>query len=253
MSKKLLASIHDVTPYHEARIDPIAAMLDEEVGPGKYALLVVPEFHGLAKLQSGSLFATRIRNWAEQGCDIFLHGYYHQDKSTGIDADENWKARHLTAGEGEFLSISESEANRLIGDGRKMVEDIIGRKVDGFIAPAWLYGEGALSALAGHDFPMIENHFKVWDPKSEAQYARGPVISYATRTKMRLASSLLFSRVATLALGGMENVRIALHPHDVDSDAIFSEARRAIRSFRRSHVPESYKSLLNGSLLNNAA
>jgi hypothetical protein len=29
-----------------------------------------------------------------------------------------------------------------MADGRKLIEDIIGREAAGFIAPAWLYGPG---------------------------------------------------------------------------------------------------------------
>ena len=29
-----------------------------------------------------------------------------------------------------------------------LIEDIIGRPIDGFVAPAWLYGPGAIEALA---------------------------------------------------------------------------------------------------------
>ena len=37
-----------------------------------------------------------------------------------------FKAKHMTASEGEFLGLTRAEAARRMADGRKLIEDIIG-------------------------------------------------------------------------------------------------------------------------------
>ena len=94
---------------------------------------------------------------------MFVHGWFHQDRAahTGFAAI---KAHHLTASEGEFLGLSRDVAAQRMADGRALIEDIIGRPVAGFVAPAWLYGDGARAALADSGFALAEDHFRVWRP-----------------------------------------------------------------------------------------
>ena len=90
----------------------------------------------------------------------------------------------MTAGEGEFSGLGRAEALRRMTEARKVVEDAIGRPAAGFIAPAWLYSQGARDALAEAGFAMAEDHLRVWHPPSGRILARGPVITWATRTPL---------------------------------------------------------------------
>jgi uncharacterized protein len=242
-SRRLLASIHDVTPYHLHRLEQLVPLFEEIVGKGKFALLVVPDFHREGRLDDNAAFARRLRGWADDGCDIFLHGFTHLDETSHASFSAGLKARRLTAGEGEFLGLSYSDASQKLIDGRKMVEDITGRPVAGFIAPAWLYSADSMRAMANQGFTLCEDHFRVWNPQNGAVYARGPVVTYASRSPTRLLSSLLWSRTATIALSTAKTVRFAVHPHDVDAPERVAEISRALRVFSRSHNPSSYQDL----------
>ena len=70
----------------------------------------------------------------------------------------------MTAGEGEFLGLSRADAATRIADGRALIEGVIGRPIDGFVAPAWLYGDGAREALKEAGIPLAEDHLRVWSP-----------------------------------------------------------------------------------------
>lgn len=192
-------------------------------------MLVTPDFHGAWPLAAHPGFRTWLRGQADRGVEIFLHGQRHLDDSAHDRALTRWKAGVMTAGEGEFLGLDHAEAARRMRDGRAELEDIIGRPVAGFVAPAWLYGPGALTAMAEQRFALAEDHFRVWRPTDGAVLARGPVITYATRTPARLASSLAVSRAATLGLGWLPNLRLAVHPHDADSPAVMAEIERALK------------------------
>jgi predicted deacetylase len=241
--RRLLVSIHDVTPAHAARLDRLAPLIEKHSGAGGHALLVVPDFHGAAPLRPGTAFATRLRQWAAAGCEIFLHGFTHRDDSIHASAIARMKARRMTAGEGEFLGLDYAAARQRLVDGRALVEDVCGQPVAGFIAPAWLYGDASRRAIADLGFALAEDHFRVWRPQSGEIIARGPVITYASRTRARLASSLLWSRVAPVLLAPRAVVRFAVHPHDVDSPALLAEIDRALGQLRRGRAVARYGAL----------
>src|SRR5206468_12714952 len=145
-NRLLLASIHDVSPRFEGEVDRLIDLLAPHVGT-RLAMLVVPNHWGDAPIVPGTAFASRLRSWAEQGIEMFLHGFTHRDEAQYSGAADRVRARFMTAGEGEFLGLSSAEAAARIGEGRALIEGVIGRPIDGFVAPAWLYGEGALEAL----------------------------------------------------------------------------------------------------------
>lgn len=242
--RRLLASIHDVAPLHAARLDRLVPLVEEAVGPGRYALLVVPDFHRQSLLTADPRFGRRVRAWSDAGCEIFLHGFTHLDESRHVGAAARWKAKRMTAGEGEFLGLSTRDAEMRITEGRDMIEQLIGRPVAGFVAPAWLYGEDSIAALAAQNIRMIEDHFRVWNPQNSITFARGPVVTYASRSPSRIASSILWSRIATKLLARAATVRFAVHPHDVDSPRLVREIARALAAFAHSHRPSAYRDLM---------
>ncbi len=242
-ARRLLASIHDVTPYHLDRLDRLVPIVEQTVGAGRYALLVVPDFHRSGLIRDNMAFARRLRSWSEAGCEIFLHGFTHLDDVQHTSRAARLKAERMTAGEGEFLGIGYSEAATRLEQGQTMLEDMIGAPVAGFIAPAWLYGPDSLKAITDRGFTVVEDHFRVWNPQTGTVLARGPVLTYASRSPMRLASSLLWSRLATIALARAKTVRFAVHPHDVDSPALIHEITRALGVFSASHRPSAYREL----------
>jgi predicted deacetylase len=242
-TRKLLASVHDVTPAHTARLDRLVPMIQQLTGGRAPALLVVPDYHRRAPIKGDRAFARWLRSWVEQGSEMFLHGFTHKDEAVHAAGAARWKAQRMTAGEGEFLGLGAAEARRRLIEGRRIVEDIGGQAVAGFIAPAWLYGAPSLELLRELAFPLAEDHFRVWRPESGAVLTRGPVITYASRTPMRLASSLLWSQVARHALRRASVVRFAVHPGDADSPALLREIAGTLRSFGRSHAPARYADL----------
>lgn len=208
---------------------------------GRLAMLVVPNHWGDAPIIASSPFAARLRGWAESGIEIFLHGYFHRDDSNHAGAAARLRARLMTASEGEFLGLSRDEAARRIADGRKLIEDVTGRAVDGFVAPAWLYGEGAREALHDAGVEIAEDHFRVWSPASGRQLAHGPVITWASRSRARLASSLLAA--AAVRRAPMKVLRVGVHPPDVRHPQIVSSIERTLGVARSSRRAAAYSEL----------
>lgn len=232
-----------MTPYFESDIDRLADRLQALLGGPRFAMLVVPNYWNRAHLADAPAFQARLRHWSDQGVEMILHGWSHRDDARHETAAAAFKARHMTAGEGEFLGLSRAEAKRRMQDGRALLEDAIGRPVTGFVAPAWLYGLSARRALRHLGFAFAEDHFRVWRPADDAVLCRGPVITWASRSPVRQASSLAFAALARHALAPLPTVRVAVHPGDAYVPAILKSIDRTIGALARSRSPGSYAEL----------
>jgi len=243
MSKLLLASIHDVGPRFEREVDQLADLLAGLLGGPKFAMLVVPNHWGEEPLAEAKAFQARLRAWADQGVEMFVHGWFHKDlaEHTGLAA---FKAHHMTASEGEFLGLTRDVAAQRMADGRKLIEDIIGRDVAGFIAPAWLYGDGARAALAASGFALAEDHFRVWQPSDGKVLAKGPVVTWASRSRNRQLSSRFFAGLARRALHAAPVQRIAVHPGDTTVPALLSSIAKTYGAFAARRPAGRYADLL---------
>lgn len=239
----LLASIHDVSPRFESEVDSLIDLLKPHVGE-RIAMLVVPNHWGDAPIVPGSSFAARLRSWSDSGVEMFLHGFYHRDDSRYGRSGAALKARLMTASEGEFLGLSKADAAARIANGQALVEDVIGRPIDGFVAPAWLYGEGALEALGEAALPLAEDHFRVWSPKTGQKLASGPVITWASRTRMRLLSSL--AAAALLRHAPLDVLRIGVHPPDARHPILVKSIAKTFGLAIRNRRPGRYSDLLVG-------
>ena len=239
--KRLLLSIHDVSPRHDAQTERLHDHLTQG-SETPVALLVVPDFWSEAPIVAGTPFATRLRRWAEADNEIFLHGYTHRDDADHRSRAARLKARHMTAREGEFLGLDYPEAARRLREGRRLIEDVTGRTLSGFIAPAWLYGEGAMAALEDSGLALAEDHWRVWDPRSGRVLARSPVVTWATRTRMREASSLAVAAVARIA-PRPRIVRIGVHPGDCGSRRVMRSIAKTVAAVRQTHDPSRYADL----------
>lgn len=239
--KRLFASIHDVSPRFESEVDHLLDHLAPHVGR-RLAMLVVPDHWSSAPITPA--FAARLRAWADEGIEMFVHGWTHRDDSAHTGTAAALKAKHMTAGEGEFLGLSHAEALARMRRGKALVEDITGRPATGFIAPAWLYSAGAREALATAGFALAEDHARVWVPGGGV-VARGPVITWASRTRMRQLSSLAAAGALSRILQPTRNVRIAVHPGDTGVSRLLTSITTTFAAFRH-HRPAAYADLLSG-------
>ena len=244
--KRLLASLHDVGPGSVNRVETLVAILERHLEGPKFAMLVVPDHWHQHPLAGDRRFAAKLRRWSDLGIEMFVHGWFHRDLAdhAGIAAI---KARHLTAQEGEFLGLSQAEAARRMARGRALIEDITGKAVSGFIAPAWLYGPGARAALSASGYQLAEDHLRVWRPPTGEVVSRGPVITWASRSNLRTTSSLAFAAAARTALRPLRDVRLAVHPGDVTRPAILASIETTLRTFAARRAIGRYADLLPSS------
>lgn len=243
-TRRLLVAIHDVGPRFEREVEALRELLAHYVPLDRVAMLVVPNHWGEAPLEHGSAFAQRLRSWAADGGDVFVHGWFHRDQVAHATAFARLKARHMTAGEGEFLGLDVAESRERMAAGKDLIETVTDRAVAGFIAPAWLYGEGARAALSASDFRLAEDHARVWRPDTGATLCSGPPITWATRTRLRLASSLLAARVLPALYARLPVVRVAVHPGDAHSPQALVSIERVLDELATVRDVVNYRDLL---------
>lgn len=241
--KRLLVSIHDVSPRFERQVDALAERLAGHLGGPNFAMLVIPDHWRGAPIAGNAAFQTRLRGWADMGIEMFLHGWSHKDETPATQGMAGFKGKHMTAGEGEFLNLPYAEAIARMAEGKALLEDVLGRSVAGFIAPAWLYGEGALAAARDSGFALAEDHMKVWRPETDEVVAKGPVITWASRSKNRIRSSLFAAGLGRMALPITRTIRVAVHPGDTTVPALLGSIDATLAKFTRSHAPARYAAL----------
>lgn len=243
LMRKLLVSIHDVGPRFEPEIDLLLERLTRHVPMDRLAMLVVPDHWGDNRIEPGSRFAQRLRMWSDKGVSMFAHGWFHKDMADHRNSLARFKARHMTAGEGEFLGLDAQTAASRMAAGRDLVEQITGRPASGFVAPAWLYGAGAMAALSTSGFPLVEDHMKVWQPRTGRVLARGPVITWASRSRSRILSSQLVAQLLPPLLRFTPVVRVAVHPGDAHVAPLLISIDNTLRRLCRTHQPARYADL----------
>jgi len=243
--RKLLVTVHDVSPRHFNRLQEIHEFLDT-LGIGhRYGMLVVPDFWAEWSLVTAPVFVGWLRSRQTAGVEMILHGYFHRDDRRHAGAMARLRARTMTAGEGEFLGLDYGTAYARIESGRAMLEEVLGTSIAGFVAPAWLYNEATKRALAEQSFLFAEDHWSVWSPLHGGRtVCRSPVVSYSARTRGKTLSSWAWSRLSTVALARSPVVRLAIHPRDLDSPFIVKEIQRALRAHLSKRSLKGYSELV---------
>ncbi len=244
---EVLISLHDVTPAHAERIARAEALF-AELGVRKITYLLVPDFHGAAPADRQPDFVDWCR--AERAFDVdwVLHGFRHLESTKDAQrvgaTSARLKRRLLTAGEGEFLALPPEEIRRRLDAGTAVFRSCSGDGPAGFVAPAWLFGPDLPPILRELGFRFHEDHRRVHD-LATGRSLTAPVITWATRTRLRRWTSVYGCPVLLRAWSGAPLLRLAVHPHDLDHDDTVRSIRSVWRTALRSRVQRHYSEVLD--------
>jgi hypothetical protein len=76
-----------------------------------------------------------------------------------------------------------------------------------------------------------------------AVLAKGPVVTWASRSRGRIRSSLAFARLARTALKPLRTLRIAVHPGDTTVPALLDSIDASLAAAVRTRVVGRYSDL----------
>jgi hypothetical protein len=222
----LCVSLHDVAP---ATLDDCRATLGflDAMRAGPVALLVVPNYHHLGRIDRDERFCEFLRARAQRGDEIVLHGYWHEDHlplASGLR--DRFERRIYTAGEGEFARLDEETARTRILRGLAVLR-AAGWNPSGFVPPAWLMSAGTRSALAGLPFDYCATRDSVISLQRDEEI-RAPSLVVSTRSVLRRALSPLWNRWQIQRQLESPVLRAALHPRDVRFAPIAALWRRLL-------------------------
>ncbi len=221
MARGLCIAIHDVAPATWPECEALLEML-ERLGPLALTLLIVPDYHRAGRIDRAPWFVRAVDARVAAGAEVALHGYYHLDEAAAPQNPASWlRRRVLTDGEGEFAALTAGEAAVRIDSGRTQLEGC-GWPVSGFVAPAWLAGEGARAAIRRSSLCYTSSRSALLR-LADGSRINAPCITASSRSPWRRFGSRLWLKSMAAASAAMPLLRVALHP----SDAAHPEMRTA--------------------------
>ena len=238
---ELLVAVHDVTPAHAGRLDVLYRLLDE-LGVRRYALLVVPDWHGAWPLAQYPEFTAELRERAATGAEMVLHGLRHDEVGLPRSPAHRLRTFGRTDREGEFASLAPAEARVRIGRGLAALRES-GLEPIGFVPPAWLAGPGLAQAVRDAGLTFTEDARAVVSLMDGRRIA-APATCWSTRRAWRAAGSVVVAALRLRLERARPLVRVALHPPDTESRAVLESCRRTLGALLERRVVTDYRGLL---------
>lgn len=242
---KLIVSVHDVAPATAAAARRWCADLDERGVPA--ALLVIPGAWRLPALRDDPELAGWLRGRAARGDELVQHGWVHR-RPTGEPGRGQLArravARVVARGAAEFAVLREAQALARLVAGRTELA-AAGLDAPGFTPPGWLASPGTTRALRRLGYRYTTTHTGVRDLRSGDWH---PALALSHRPGgfgERAGAALMVAAARRAARRGAD-IRIALHPADLDRPGLREAALRAIDAcLERGATPVTYLQVLS--------
>jgi predicted deacetylase len=217
-------AIHDVAP---ATWDACAGLARavREVSRLPLSWLVVPRYH--MRADDERAMRRGLDRALERGDELVLHGYTHLDPSPRAARLKSRLVRGVwTRNEGEFAALAPDEVRARLALGLAWFRQR-DWPVSGFVAPAWLLGEGAWQVLPEFalSYTTTLTHFHLL---REQRALFAPSLLYMARNRSGRACSPLGATLVAQALARAPLLRLALHPPDRRYPRLLAHAQRLV-------------------------
>lgn len=223
--RALCVSIHDVAPSTWPQCERLLRAIRSEADI-PVSLLVVPAYHR-HPARVGTRFEHTLEYRMARGDELVLHGYTHLDEAPQA---RGWRDRFTrqvyTRREGEFYALDRAEARRRLELGWNWFAQR-GWPLEGFVAPAWLMGEGAWQALDDFPFAYTTTLRRFYLLREETVLPSQSLV-YTVGSGWRRHMSRGWNALLSRALRDNPLLRIGLHPADAGHPDIVRHFRRMI-------------------------
>ena len=238
----LLVTIHDVTPALALRVESLWRLCESRgVVPG---LLVVPDWHGMAAVESEPSFGGWLRARAAAGAEILLHGERHDEVGSPRTWRDELRAFGKTNREGEFLTLGYDAARARIDRGVARLR-AMGLDPVGFVPPAWLAKADTHAAVRDAGLRVSEDDGAVYVHAKgrTSRTLRSPVVRWSARGFVRAYGSVLFERLRWRFQRDEPIVRVALHPGDLAHPATAASIERGLDAWLSVRKQSFYRTI----------
>ena len=210
--------LHDAAPSTRQACTRVLAAVRQVAGDAPLTILAVPRYHGEEPTPE---FEAWLGERARRGDELALHGCTHLDEGKPKGTVDSVRRSHYTRGEGEFWSLSHDEALARIDVGIAWFAKHRW-PLSGFVAPAWLLGQGARSAVLARPFEYTATLRQLIHLPGQRAVTSQSVV-YSTSSGWRRRASVAWNAWVDLAERRNAVLRIELHPRDAD----FTPVRRS--------------------------
>jgi predicted deacetylase len=217
--------VHDVTPAHLPALRRIYGLLDE-LRITRYALLVVPDWHGEWPLDRHAAFVEDLLARQAAGAEIFLHGYRHDEAGFSRTLMQRLRVAGRTAASAEFRIAPLEETARRLDKGLELFSRL-GLKPVGFVPPAWLGAPALDHQLRRRNLGLTEG-FWVISNLLTGRRLFAPALSWSTAKpwRSRLTAGIAGARAVLERPRGL--LRVAIHPPDLEMPVVEQSVRAAL-------------------------
>ena len=205
-------------------------------------LLVVPDWHGRARIEENGAFTAWVRDRTAEGAELFLHGERHDEVGLPRRWRDTLRAFGRTNREGEFLTLGYTAARDRIDRGLERLRTQ-GLDPIGFVPPAWLCTRDTHDAARDAGLAVSEDDGNVHLLGAGVTLA-SPVVRWSGRGALRAYGSVLMARARWLAQRSAPVMRIALHPGDLEHPATAKSLGRALDEWLSLRTPGRYAQLV---------
>lgn len=189
--RKIVVSVHDVTPFHRTSLETIFDALDT-LGVFARTELIVPNFQNQFPIDTDQSFIEWMLNEKAKGSELALHGIEHQYA--------------------EFFRFDKIQAAAALTRGMTLFESAFGFVPTGFVPPQWQMSRGALSAVWEQGFQYTET-LRAFYPQGKQPIPTFP-INYDWGMYIVDHFFAMLNRYRCTHPRG-ELIRFAIHPMDV--------------------------------------
>jgi hypothetical protein len=239
----IVLSFHDLRPHSLSRCEDFLNRL-KTLGVNRISLLVVPCWYGGVPFTAEEVFVMWLRDRAQEGHDICLHGYSHKADRVSGGPVPQFLGRVYTHNEGEFFQMEKSEAERKLKHGIALFRQA-GLPVYGFTPPAWLISDEALAVVKWKGFHYTTGLNHIYSLRNDKSiYA--PVIVFSSRTLLRRGVSQVWVRFWWYWNRTQPIIRLAVHPIDLLYPSIADTIYSMVETALKQRTPMTYQDVIKG-------
>ncbi len=223
----LTVSIHDTAPHTRGDVERTLDLLIS-CGVNKVSMLVIPDHPLSGPIDKNQNFVSWLHEMENRGHEIVLHGLTHTGKKhPWTNPVKAFFSRIYTRGCGEFYMIDKADALDRLKRGMDIMHRA-GFNPQGFVAPAWLYGERFEEAAVSAGLKYYTTRFELiaLPTKTQRFSIRAKAIVYSSSTKFRAHISRTYCEILSNLQKSQPLVRLAIHPKDI----LNSRVRKSVRN-----------------------